>query len=50
MTAGTAVGGAAGLRAWAGAKQPRWLSASRLRALTVALLAAAIVIAGVRVS
>jgi hypothetical protein len=49
-TAGTAVGGATGLRAWAAARRPRWLSPRRLKVLTIALLTVAVLIAGVRVS
>jgi hypothetical protein len=49
-TAATAVGGATGIRAWAAARRPRWLSEARLRVLTVSLLAIAVLIAGARVS
>jgi hypothetical protein len=48
VTAATAVGGAAGLRAWAAARRPTWLSPQRLRLLTAALLTIAVVVAGVR--
>jgi hypothetical protein len=50
MTASTAVGGAAGLRAWASARRPRGLSDARLKALTVTLLVLAVLLAGVRFS
>ena len=45
-TAAVAVGSASGLRAWVAAKQPRWLTPSRLRALTVALMGVAVLAAG----
>jgi hypothetical protein len=48
VTAATAVGGAAGLRAWAAARRPGWLSPARLRLLTAALLTLGLVIASVR--
>jgi hypothetical protein len=48
VTAATAVGGAAGLRAWAAARRPGWLSPQRLRLLTASLLTIAVVVAGVR--
>lgn len=42
MTAGTA---ATGIRAWAAARRPQWLTAGRLKALTVGLLSAAVILA-----
>jgi hypothetical protein len=44
-TAATATAAATGLRAWAAARGPGWLTAPRLRALTVALLAIAVAVA-----
>jgi hypothetical protein len=38
------------LRAWAAARKPPWLTESRLRLLTIALLTIAVGIASVRVS
>jgi hypothetical protein len=49
VTAATAVAGAAGLRSWAAAHRPRWLTPLRMRRLTAALLTVAVVIAGIRV-
>jgi hypothetical protein len=44
-TAATATAAATGVRAWAAARSPAWLTASRLRALTVVLIAIAVVAA-----
>ncbi|HEV2873593.1 MAG TPA: hypothetical protein VGW14_00475 [Thermoleophilaceae bacterium] len=41
-TAATAGAAATGVRAWAAARSPAWLSAGRLRALTGALIAVAV--------
>jgi hypothetical protein len=46
-TAATATAAATGVRAWAAARSPAWLTAGRLRALTVALLAIAVAAAGI---
>jgi hypothetical protein len=47
-TAAAATTGAAGVRAWAAAKRPGWLTDGRLRALTISLLTAAVLVASVR--
>jgi hypothetical protein len=41
-TAATAGAAATGLRAWAAARRPAWLTDGRLRALTAALIAIAV--------
>jgi hypothetical protein len=46
-TAATATAAATGIRAWAAARGPAWLTAGRLRALTIALLTTAVVVAAV---
>jgi hypothetical protein len=46
-TAATATAAATGVRAWAAARNPRWLTERRLKALTVALLSIAVLAAGV---
>jgi hypothetical protein len=46
-TAATATAAAAGVRAWAAARSPSWLTAGRLRALTVGLIAVAVTAAGI---
>jgi hypothetical protein len=46
-TAATAAAAATGGRAWLAARSPRWLTPGRLRALTAAMIAAAVVAAGV---
>jgi hypothetical protein len=46
-TAATATAAATGLRAWAAARRPEWLTPPRLRALTVALLAIAVVVTAI---
>jgi hypothetical protein len=46
-TAATAATAATGLRAWAAARSPVWLTAGRLRALTVVLIAIAVVAAAI---
>jgi hypothetical protein len=46
-TAATATAAATGIRAWAAARSPAWLTSRRLRALTVALIAVAFVAAAV---
>ena len=43
MTAGA---GATGVRAWLGAHSPRWMTARRLKSITVAILAVGILAAG----
>jgi hypothetical protein len=48
-TAAVAVGAASGLRAWLAARQPAWLTARRLRAATIGLLAVALIAAGIGV-
>ena len=48
-TAATATAAATGVRAWAAAQSPAWLTPPRLRALTIALIAIAITAAGVGV-
>jgi hypothetical protein len=47
MTAGAA---ATGARSWLAARQPRWLTPRRLRAITAALIVAAVVAAGALLS
>lgn len=46
-TATAAVGTAAGLRAWLGAKAGAWLTPSRMRLATISLLALAVLGSGV---
>jgi hypothetical protein len=46
-TAVTATAAATGLRAWAAARRPAWLTEPRLKALTVALLSVAVLAAGI---
>jgi hypothetical protein len=46
-TAATATAAATGVRAWAAARSPAWLTAGRLRALTVTLIAIAMTAAAV---
>ena len=46
-TAATATAAATGVRAWAAARSPVWLTAGRLHALTVALITVAVVAAAV---
>jgi|Tabmets5t2r1_1033131.scaffolds.fasta_scaffold23758_2 hypothetical protein len=46
-TAATATAAATGVRAWAAARSPAWLTERRLRGLTVVLLAIAVVAAGI---
>jgi hypothetical protein len=46
-TAATATAAATGVRAWAAARSPDWLTESRLRALTVALIAIAVTAAAI---
>jgi hypothetical protein len=46
-TAATATAAATGVRAWAAARGPAWLTAPRLRVLTAALLAVAVAAAGI---
>ena len=46
-TAATATAAATGVRAWAAARSPSWLTPRRLRTLTVALFAAAVCVAAV---
>jgi hypothetical protein len=48
-TAATAVTGATGLRVWAANRRPEWLTDSRLRVLTAALLSLAVLVAAVRI-
>ncbi len=46
-TAAVAVGSASGARAWLRAHAGDWLTAARLRAITIALLAMAVIVSGV---
>jgi hypothetical protein len=46
-TAATATAAATGVRAWAAARSPAWLTPGRLRALTVALIAVALTAAAI---
>jgi hypothetical protein len=46
-TAATATAAATGVRAWAAAHNPPWLTERRLKALTVALLSIAVLAAGI---
>jgi hypothetical protein len=46
-TAATATAAATGVRAWAAAQSPEWLTPGRLRALTIGLLALAVTAAGI---
>jgi hypothetical protein len=46
-TAATATAAATGVRAWAAARSPAWLTERRLKGLTVALLTIAVVAAGI---
>jgi hypothetical protein len=46
-TAATATAAATGVRAWAAAARPSWLTPGRLRVLTAVLLAIAVTAAGV---
>ena len=46
-TAATATAAATGVRAWAAARSPAWLTVGRLRALTGVLIAIAVVAAAV---
>jgi hypothetical protein len=46
-TAATATAAATGVRAWAAARSPVWLTAGRLRVLTIALIAIALVAAAI---
>jgi hypothetical protein len=46
-TAATATAAATGVRAWAAARSPAWLTPRRLRALTIALMAIAVAVAAV---
>jgi hypothetical protein len=46
--AAASVGAAGGLRAWVASRQPSWMTPRRLRILTAALLAAAVLAAGIR--
>jgi hypothetical protein len=45
-TAAAAVGSASGIRAWVRARGSRWATPARLRALTVALMVVAVLVAG----
>jgi hypothetical protein len=45
VTAASATAAATGLRAWAAARRPDWLTPARLRILTVALLTVAVAFA-----
>jgi len=49
-TATASVGAASGLRAWAAAGAPDWLTPIRLEGLTAILLGLAVLVAGVGVS
>jgi hypothetical protein len=46
-TAATATAAATGIRAWAAARSPSWLTARRRRVLTAALLATAVLAAAI---
>jgi hypothetical protein len=46
-TAATATAAASGVRAWAAARRPGWLTEPRLRALTIALIAIAVTAAAI---
>jgi hypothetical protein len=46
-TAATATAAATGVRAWAAARSPAWLTPRRLKALTIALIATALTVAAV---
>jgi hypothetical protein len=46
-TAATATAAATGVRAWAAARSPAWLTARRLKLLTIALIALAVTAAAV---
>jgi hypothetical protein len=46
-TAATATAAATGVRAWAAARSPAWLTPGRLRALTVTLIALAVTAAAI---
>jgi hypothetical protein len=46
-TAATATAAASGVRAWAAARSPDWLTEGRLRALTIALIAIAVTAAAI---
>lgn len=46
-TAATATAAATGMRAWAAARSPAWLTAGRLKALTIALIALAVTAAAI---
>jgi hypothetical protein len=46
-TAATATAAATGVRAWAAARSPAWLSPRRLRGLTVALIVVAVTAAAI---
>ncbi len=45
-TAAMAVGAAGGLRAWLAARRPGWLTETRMKRATAALMAVAVVAAG----
>ena len=49
-SATVAVGAASGIRAWAAARSPRWLTEARLRRLTAALLVLAVAVAGIGIA
>jgi hypothetical protein len=46
-TAALTVGAAGGLRAWLAARRPGWVTDGRLRAVTIVLLALAVLAAGI---
>lgn len=46
-TAATAVGSASGIRAWLRSRGGSWLTPPRMRFITVALLALAVIVSGV---
>jgi hypothetical protein len=46
-TAAVAVGSASGVRAWLQARAGDWLTAGRLRAITIGLLTLAVIVSGV---
>jgi hypothetical protein len=49
-TASVTVGAASGVRAWVKAKAGDWLTPSRMRAITIALLTVAVLAAGIGLS
>jgi hypothetical protein len=50
MAASTAAAGATGIRAWLAAKRFSWLTPARLRAVTITLIAVALITSSVGLS